>query len=248
MADEVALGGGYVNDVVRVGDTVRRRVREPRPFAQELLKFFEQRDWRGAPRFVGFDSEGREMLSWIEGHVPWVGVNEPPSVWDENAVASVAGLTRQFHDLTASTALAGDAEVVCHNDLSPRNTVYRRADAGTSESDGYRPVAFIDWDTASPGRRIPRPGTRLLAMGGRRHLATRHKYEVDQDRCQRLRLLVVRPSGTRRHDPVVPRPVLARHPSQDRRRGLIDAEVEGSGRGGGGSRRLGMDDATQRRT
>jgi len=29
------------------------------------------------------------------------------------------------HDLTAGTPLAGPAEVVCHSDLSPRNTVYR---------------------------------------------------------------------------------------------------------------------------
>jgi aminoglycoside phosphotransferase (APT) family kinase protein len=38
--------------------------------------------------------------------------------------------------------------VVCHNDLSPKNTVYR--DSGS----GLRPVAFIDWDIAAPGARI----------------------------------------------------------------------------------------------
>jgi aminoglycoside phosphotransferase (APT) family kinase protein len=54
----------------------------------------------------------------------------------------------RFHDLTAGTALAGDAEVVCHNDLSPKNTVYRDVGAG------LRPTTFIDWDTAAPGKRI----------------------------------------------------------------------------------------------
>jgi len=44
--------------------------------------------------------------------------------------------------------LAGDQEVVCHGDLSPRNTVYR--DSGQ----GFRPVAFIDWDHAAGGRRV----------------------------------------------------------------------------------------------
>ncbi|MEV4002320.1 phosphotransferase [Actinomadura sp. NPDC049753] len=39
-------------------------------------------------------------------------------------------------------------EVACHNDLSPKNTVYRELGAG------LRPVAFIDWDLAAPGRRI----------------------------------------------------------------------------------------------
>ncbi|MEV4705144.1 phosphotransferase [Actinoplanes sp. NPDC049316] len=33
---------------------------------------------------------------------------------------------------------------MCHNDLSPKNTVYR----------GGLPVAFIDWDIAAPGRRV----------------------------------------------------------------------------------------------
>ena len=54
--------------------------------------------------------------------------------------------------------------MVCHNDLSPKNTVYRDGGAG------LRPTAFIDWDIAAPGKRIhdvahvcwqyprPRPG------------------------------------------------------------------------------------------
>jgi hypothetical protein len=46
-------------------------------------------------------------------------VNSPESL------AGIARLVRQFHDLTAGTPLAGDQEVVCHNDLSPKNTVYR---------------------------------------------------------------------------------------------------------------------------
>jgi aminoglycoside phosphotransferase (APT) family kinase protein len=53
---------------------------------------------------------------------------------------------RGFHDLTAGTPLAGDQEVVCHNDLSPKNTVY----AGR----GAQAIAFIDWDIAAPGQRI----------------------------------------------------------------------------------------------
>jgi len=37
---------------------------------------------------------------------------------------------------------------VCHNDLAPYNTVCVRGGAG------LRPVVFIDWDLAAPGRRI----------------------------------------------------------------------------------------------
>lgn len=54
----------------------------------------------------------------------------------------------EFHDLTAGSALAAGEEVVCHNDLAPKNTVYR--DTG----EGLRPASFIDWDLAAPGRRI----------------------------------------------------------------------------------------------
>jgi aminoglycoside phosphotransferase (APT) family kinase protein len=60
----------------------------------------------------------------------------------------VAQLVRQFHDLTAGTDLAGGQEVVCHNDLSPTNTVYRGVGARR------RPAAFIDWDIAAPGERV----------------------------------------------------------------------------------------------
>jgi aminoglycoside phosphotransferase (APT) family kinase protein len=73
---------------------------------------------------------------------------QPAAVVTDESLTRVAGLVREFHDLTAGTALAEGGEVVCHNDLSPKNTVYR--DAGP----GLRPVAFIDWDLAAPGRRI----------------------------------------------------------------------------------------------
>jgi aminoglycoside phosphotransferase (APT) family kinase protein len=64
------------------------------------------------------------------------------------SLARAAQLVREFHDLTTGTPLAAGCEVVCHNDLSPQNTVYRDAGAG------LRPVAFIDWDIAGPGARI----------------------------------------------------------------------------------------------
>lgn len=88
------------------------------------------------------------MLSFIAGDVPSLQSHEPPSVRSEQSLAAVARQVRNFHDLTAGTDLASGHEVVCHNDLSPRNTVYR--DAGGQ----LLPVAFIDWDIAAPGARI----------------------------------------------------------------------------------------------
>jgi hypothetical protein len=136
-----------VNTVVRIGDTVRRTGSQRAGFVRELLDLFAEHGWTGAPRYLGIDDRDREVLDFIDGHVAWAPV-QPPAVHSEESLTRVAALVREFHDLTAGTDLAGTAEVVCHNDLSPKNTVYR--DTG----EGLRPVAFIDWDIAAPGRRI----------------------------------------------------------------------------------------------
>ncbi|MET9230939.1 phosphotransferase [Lentzea sp. NPDC003310] len=134
--NETPLPGGFINEVVRIGDTVRRPLHARSPFVHRLLLHFERQGWRGAPRYLGVDGKGREVLAFVDGHVP---------ARSSEGLAAVARLVREFHDLTAGTDLAGDQEVVCHNDLSPKNTVYR---------DDHVPFAFIDWDLAAPGKRI----------------------------------------------------------------------------------------------
>ncbi|MFJ2814775.1 phosphotransferase [Streptomyces sp. NPDC087294] len=66
----------------------------------------------------------------------------------DESLVTLARLVREFHDLTAGSPLAGAQDVVCHNDLSPKNTVYRLSGGE------LRPTAFIDWDLAAPGARI----------------------------------------------------------------------------------------------
>jgi Ser/Thr protein kinase RdoA (MazF antagonist) len=66
-------------------------------------------------------------------------------VGSDQSLAEVVRLARQLHDLTAGTPLAGPGEVVCHNDLSPKNTVYR------DRGHGLRPLAFIDARNLSAG-------------------------------------------------------------------------------------------------
>lgn len=140
---ETPLPGGFINPVVRVDDSVRRT--RASDFVHRLLRHFEAHGYSGAPRLIGIDDQGREMLGYVDGVVPW---EEPfgDAVRTPEAIATAARLMRRFHDLTAGTALAGDEEVVCHNDLSPKNTVYR--------GDPPLPVVFLDWDIAAPGRRI----------------------------------------------------------------------------------------------
>ena len=143
----VRLDGGNVNAVVRIGETVRRPMPERSGYIHDVLRLFAHHSWPAAPRYLGTDEEGRETLTYLDGHVAWATA-QPFAVWAEESLVRIAKLVRQFHDLTAGSRLAGDAEVVCHNDLAPRNTVYR------DDGEGLRPYAFIDWDLAGPGRRV----------------------------------------------------------------------------------------------
>ncbi|MER6219120.1 phosphotransferase [Streptomyces sp900105755] len=144
---ESSLPGGLVHHVVRIGATVRRPASARTRFVGDLLKLLEAGGWPGAPRYHGIDEKGREVLTYLDGHVAW-RPRQPPEVHSDGSLLRVARLVREFHDLTAGTELAGSHEVVCHNDLAPRNTVYRPV-GGV-----LRPVAFIDWDLAAPGARI----------------------------------------------------------------------------------------------
>jgi Phosphotransferase enzyme family len=140
-------GGRQSSGVVRVGDTVHRPLHRNSEFVHALLRHFERFGFDGAPRFLGIDDEGREILTYIEGRV-FVGPEElggPVSLLTDEQLTSSGHLIRRFHDATAGTALAGDAEVVCHSDLGQHNIVFQGDDA----------VAIIDWDEdVGPGQRI----------------------------------------------------------------------------------------------
>jgi hypothetical protein len=95
---EVPLLGGDVNVVVRVGDTVRRTV-GPRG-VQALLRWYEHVGFEGAPRFLGIDDQGREVLSYVEGEPAFA----PVPAGDE-VVAAVGRLLRRAHDAQAGFSL-----------------------------------------------------------------------------------------------------------------------------------------------
>lgn len=133
------LTGGHITEgVIRAGDTVRRPAGPHTPFVHLLLDHLEDAGFEGAPRTLGIDEENREILTFIEGYVP-----PDLATWSDEQLVRAATLIRRFHDATAGSPLAGDEEVVCHNDLSPCNTVFVEG----------MPSAFIDFDTAAPGPR-----------------------------------------------------------------------------------------------
>lgn len=106
---EQLLPGGFVNAVIRVGDTVRRPPSPNAGFVHDLLDHLERHGWTGAPRYLGTDADGREILSFLEGHVAWED-RQPAEVSSDESLAEVARLARQLHDLTAGTPLAGPGD------------------------------------------------------------------------------------------------------------------------------------------
>ena len=53
--------------MTRVGDTVRRPWRQTSEATHALLEHREHIGFDGAPRFLGTDNRGREVLSYIPG-------------------------------------------------------------------------------------------------------------------------------------------------------------------------------------
>jgi hypothetical protein len=152
--NEQQLTGGNVSNIVRIGDRVHRQTNPWSPAVHELLRYLESHGFKGAPRFLGLDDQGREMLSFIEGEVG----NDPvkPYMWAETVLIDVARMLRTYHDLTVDFLQLYKGrwqlvfpdesrhEVICHNDVAPYNTVFV----------DQKPIALIDFDTAGPGPRI----------------------------------------------------------------------------------------------
>ncbi|WP_405718206.1 phosphotransferase [Streptomyces sp. NBC_00046] len=137
MENEVPLSGGRITTgVVRVGNTVRRPATASSSFVAELLGDLRRQGFAGAPRHLGFDMAGREILSYLPGRVP-----ARFQRWTDPQVAAAGSLLRAFHDATRGSRLTDRHPVICHHDPGPNNTVF---------ADDV-PVAFIDFDTAAPG-------------------------------------------------------------------------------------------------
>ncbi|GAB2625254.1 hypothetical protein Aab01nite_19310 [Paractinoplanes abujensis] len=99
---ERPLAGGFVSDVVQIGETVRKSPPRDPEFVRRLLRHFELQDWSGAPRFLGIDDQGREMLSFVQGDVWWRPEHEPPSLRSPESLAAVARLVRQFQNWSSN--------------------------------------------------------------------------------------------------------------------------------------------------
>ncbi|WP_079132820.1 phosphotransferase [Streptomyces nanshensis] len=139
---EIPLTGGRITEgVVRVGDTVRRPVGPHSPFVHRLLRHLEDAGCDAAPRLLGTDDRGREILSFQHGETR---TSFQARDWSPAQLIAAARLLRRLHDATAGTPLADGEETVCHNDFSPLNVTF---------VDGL-PAAAFDFDQAAPGPRV----------------------------------------------------------------------------------------------
>jgi hypothetical protein len=140
---ELPLHGGRTTPgVVRIGTTVRRPPGPNAEAVRRFLRYLVARGFGGVPAFLGTDARGRDIFAWVEGEVP-----ADLGFHSDDALRDAARLVRRFHDLGAdfveASGLGTAGAVMCHNDLSPCNFVFR---------DGL-PVAIIDLDAMAPGPR-----------------------------------------------------------------------------------------------
>jgi hypothetical protein len=119
------------------------------PSVDALLLHLQKIGFNSAPRPLGSDEAGRQVLSFIEGYV-----DPDPSDLDESRIGEVGRMIRNFHDASATFVPSSDAtwgvviapdmeDLICHHDLAPWNLVRTPTQ-----------LTFIDWDGAGPGSRL----------------------------------------------------------------------------------------------
>lgn len=126
--------------------------RQAAPWSQTtmaLLHHLEAEGFEYAPRTIGngFDEQGREMLTFVEGESPH------PYPWSDDALPVLGAILKKLHAATASFFPQADAtwrpwfgrdmgcpSTIGHCDTGAWNIIARQG----------VPVALIDWEEAGP--------------------------------------------------------------------------------------------------
>jgi hypothetical protein len=188
--------------VVRVGDTVRRPAEHANQLMRDVLVHLERVGFEAAPRWLGFDEQGRDVLTWIDGDTftdrsqmhPYIG--DPPAriTFSEEQVAAVMRLLRRYHDTF-------DDEVICHGDYGPWNIVWRagmpfavidfdnvyRGAAADDVAYALRMFVGYGFAAAEPEELVRRTDCALHAYGADFDVAAilNDEYDRAEERCQR---------------------------------------------------------------
>jgi Ser/Thr protein kinase RdoA (MazF antagonist) len=159
--------GDVTEGVVRVGTTVRRPHQPQSLAVAGYLDHLQRRGFDGAPRYLGRDGEGRDVLTFLPGAV----AGDPPEEWaaDPLLLRSVGALLRRLHEASdgylvdtgfaappgspwmldrmreIDRATAPEAwELIAHNDVTTQNVVVT----------GGLATALVDFDLAGPALRL----------------------------------------------------------------------------------------------
>ena len=104
-----------------------------------------------SPRVLGFDEQGREILSFIEGES---GKNGWEKIVGDGGLRKYAKLLREYHDAVAgyhpppnsewaySKSGIKNGKIMCHGDFGVWNIVWK----------DNEPVGIVDWDFVVPAK------------------------------------------------------------------------------------------------
>ena len=130
-----------------VGETVHRATGRWTPAVHALLLYLETVEFVGAPRLLGFDERGREILTFL----PSDARSRRDAPKSDEALEALGRVLRSYHDAVSGFEPPAGAvwrlgrrpepgTIICHNDVNPGNVVYR----------DRLPYGLIDWDLAGP--------------------------------------------------------------------------------------------------
>jgi Phosphotransferase enzyme family len=145
------LGAGTPMGRCGSGDTVRRLAGPWTSAVHALLAYLADQGFTGAPRPLGFDEQGREVLSFLEGET--IGHRKPRPAWvyAEDTLVQVARWMRDYHQIAAEFVSPPGAVwreggtwspglIIAHNDATTHNAAWHQG----------KIAGFFDWDFAGP--------------------------------------------------------------------------------------------------
>jgi hypothetical protein len=151
---EETLPGGKTVGAVRIGDVVHKQASPWTPTVHAVLRHLEKAGFDDAPRALGFDEQGREMLTYLPGDTVGTKFPWPAWVFAESTLVQVGRWLRGVHDATVDFVPPADEKwfsgrtmqpgmIIGHQDAAPYNAAVH----------GERLAGFFDWDTAGPSSR-----------------------------------------------------------------------------------------------
>jgi len=149
LVDEEQLTINENRPIIRIGNKVHRPTHFWTPAVHDLLHYLTSTDFPYSPRVFDADSEGREVLSYVEGESGKAGWYK---ILDDEGLGKLAKLLRSYHDAVAGykptegiewstgATTMEPGEIICHGDFGPWNIVWQ----------GNEPISIIDWDLVHP--------------------------------------------------------------------------------------------------